>query len=173
MIRYLYRLGRLLIRILRPPPSVKTVLERFEQQYRCGAWDRLSGNAELSRYSIIVGYCNMLRPESILDVGCGQGILAKRLKSVGYRRYLGIDFSSEAILQAQSTEADERTCFAIADATNANILERFDLIIFNECLYYFDHPYAVTQHYVHALSGNGRIIVSMYKSFRNRMIWRM
>jgi 2-polyprenyl-3-methyl-5-hydroxy-6-metoxy-1,4-benzoquinol methylase len=71
---------------------------------------------------------------SLLDVGCGEGVLQRRLRALGYARYLGIDSSEEAIARAQ-TERDARTEFRCADAETYMPQDRFDVIVFNEVLY--------------------------------------
>jgi hypothetical protein len=45
------------------------------------------------------------------------------------------------------------------------------VIIFNECLHYFENPHSALKAYVQALTPNGFILVSIYNSFRNRAIW--
>jgi 2-polyprenyl-3-methyl-5-hydroxy-6-metoxy-1,4-benzoquinol methylase len=37
---------------------------------------------------------------SILDLGCGEGILHERMEKGSYSEFIGIDFSSESIKQA-------------------------------------------------------------------------
>lgn len=151
--------------------SKRSAQAAFEAQYRAGAWNYLGGMAELSRYSIITGYCHRLRAKTILDVGCGHGALAQSLKPLTYERYLGIDFSPEAIRRAVETQADLRTRFAVAEGAGFEPAERFDTIIFNECLYYLDDPETVVRSYARALSPKGRFIVSIHKTLRNWRTW--
>ena len=73
---------------------------RWEREYASGRWSYLGGVDELAHYSVIVGYYAFLKPGgSVLDVGCGEGILQTRLSPHGYCRYLGIDFAAGAIHQ--------------------------------------------------------------------------
>lgn len=168
-----YWIFRSLERLARTTSSDQQLLNEWEEQYRSGEWKFLSGIAETGRFSVIAGYCNLYRPKTILDVGCGQGVLAGRIKDLPYERYLGVDFSSEAIKQANDAEADERTAFVIADAKTYRPTSRFDVIVFNECLYYFNDPCAVMQNFIPSLAPNGRVIVSMYKTIHNWSIWPM
>lgn len=155
-------------RRFRPKIDYRT---RCEQQFRFRKWDYLEELPELSRYSIIVGYCQFFSAKTILDVGCGQGILAARLKALPYEEYLGVDFSSQAIHEARQKTGDQRTQFIIAEATEFVAPRKFDVIIFNECLYYFENRHSVLQAYVQALTPNGFMLVSMYNTFRTRAIW--
>ena len=108
---------------------------------------------------------------AILDVGCGHGVLHRKLAGK-YAHYTGIDSSSEAIGQAEC-RSDERTRFLVADATAYLPDRSFDQIVFNEILYYMATPSDLVAHYVPYLVANGRLIVSMYELDRARMIWPM
>jgi 2-polyprenyl-3-methyl-5-hydroxy-6-metoxy-1,4-benzoquinol methylase len=113
--------------------------EDFELQYSSGRYDYLRGLSELVHYSVLIGYCHYLKPAgSILDVGCGEGILQERLEPGKYSRYIGIDISHEAIRRT-SHRQDARTLFITADVLTYIPSERFDIIVFNECLYHFRH----------------------------------
>src|SRR6266487_5146131 len=54
--------------------------EIWNLQYFDKRWDCLSNDGEVSRYSVIMGYIQYFKPTgSILDIGCGEGILQERL----------------------------------------------------------------------------------------------
>ena len=56
------------------------------------------------------------RGESIIDVCCGQGVLAKPLLAAGIGRFAGVDASPRLIAAAKSRHgADPRVSFSIAD----------------------------------------------------------
>jgi SAM-dependent methyltransferase len=144
---------------------------RWEREYASGRWSYLGAIDELAHYSVIVGYYAFLKPGgSVLDVGCGEGILQTRLSPHGYCRYLGIDFAAGAI-QRVAQRADPATEFRVADAASFTTNEKFDAIIFNESLYYFQDPVRVVERYMGFLASDGIIIVSMEVA-RNRVaIW--
>ena len=156
----------------RPMPGGK---DRLDAEYTRGSWDYLAGVSELSRFSVIVGYCHHLKPGgSILEVGCGEGLLAARLDRTRVAAYLGVDISAEAVRRAQLTQ-DEATAFMVADATRMTPRGRFDLIVFNECLEYLDDPLADVQRYAERLEPGGLVIVSIFDGIdtgRSRLIWR-
>src|SRR4051812_45338733 len=86
-----------------PIPSA----ERWDTEYRAGRWAYLGQLSELSRYSVLVGYMTHFRPSgAVLDVGCGEGVLFRRLQPHGYARYVGVDIAESAIasLKAQQHE---------------------------------------------------------------------
>jgi SAM-dependent methyltransferase len=144
--------------------------ERWDREYRDGAWKYLGTLENLAGLAAVFGYCQFLRPATVLDVGCGEGLLAEKLKLLPYGSYLGIDISREAIAQAERL-SDKRTQFMVADAGDFNPPGSFDAIIFNQSLYYLPDPARMVAHYGTMLSAQGRIIVSMYDGPRNSEAW--
>ena len=149
--------------------------EVWESQYLTGRWNYMSHFHEVGRYSTIVGYIQYLkRGGSILDVGCGEGILLERLCPSWYSKYLGIDISQEAIDKA-SKQQTYKSSFIRDDAEKYVPTELFDVIIFNETLYYFIDPLSTVLKYTKALKEDGIIIISTYvvskraKSILNRL----
>ncbi|MBK6914257.1 MAG: class I SAM-dependent methyltransferase [Ignavibacteriales bacterium] len=72
--------------------------QTWEQEFKDNKWDYLSDINQLSRYSIIIGYFNFwFEGGSILDLGCGQGLLLNRLNGINYELYVGVDLSEEAM----------------------------------------------------------------------------
>jgi len=145
----------------------------WERLFESGSYERLESIPERARYSLIVGQCDVLGVRSILDVGCGQGVLAKRLNRVNYDRYVGVDISQTAVAQARLALPDPRNTYLVSDADSFATAERFDLIVFNECLYYMTDPAAVLRHYLQFLQPGGHVSISMYHTVRSRAVWRL
>ena len=110
--------------------------------------------------------------QAILDVCCGEGILQQALGAGNYERYLGLDISDEAIRRAHMRQ-DAKTVFLREDATSFAPAGRFQVIVFNECLYYFDDPRGLMKHYQTFLGDEGVFVVSMYVEKQTRRIWKM
>lgn len=147
--------------------------EGFENMYSQQQYEYLRGVGELAHYSVIIGYCRHLKPAgALLDVGCGEGILRERLDAGHFSRYVGIDFSQEAIRRASRLE-DDRTCFACADVLSYVPDGQFDTIVFGECLYYFDDPLSVLERYRSALKDDGIFIVSICDHERTSPVWKL
>lgn len=136
--------------------------DTWETQYLGDKWAYMKQLEELARYSIIVGYIAYLKPGgAVLDVGCGEGILFDRYRPYGYSKYLGIDIS-EAALAKLAEQQSENTIFIRADAEAYRPTELFDVIIFNEALYYLHEPLTVVKRYSLALKKGGILIISTY-----------
>lgn len=136
--------------------------ETWETQYQTGKWKYMEQLSEFPRYSTIIGYIAFLKlGGAILDVGCGEGILFERYRPYGYSKYLGIDISQVALAKLTQKQ-DENTSFVKADVETYEPTEDFDVIIFNETLYYFHEPLKVFKRYTRALKEDGIIIVETY-----------
>jgi 2-polyprenyl-3-methyl-5-hydroxy-6-metoxy-1,4-benzoquinol methylase len=145
----------------------------WEGEYRDGRWSYLRGDEETPRYTRLVELLGRRAPAgAVLDVGCGEGLLRDRLGAEGYRRFVGVDLSEEAVRIARS-RPDARAEFAVAAAETYAPTECFDAVVFNECLYYFDDPLAVVERYAEAVAGGGVIVVSMFRARRAKAIQRL
>ena len=143
--------------------------EVWDSQYMAGRWDYMAQLRELNRYSVIIGYLQHLKiGGSILDVGCGEGNLLKRLCPEWYSKYLGIDISQVAIEKA-CQKVNEKSVFINDDAERYEPKEMFDVIIFNESLYYFYNPVKTVENYVSMLNADGIIIISTFSNSKRAM----
>jgi SAM-dependent methyltransferase len=144
--------------------------EVWEEQYGRGGWEFMRGLDEVARYSVIAGFLHHLKPgSSVLDVGSGEGLLADHLRPFGYSRYLGVDLSEAAIRQAAGRQ-DDRTAFTAADAEAYTPPGRWDAVVFNECVYYFNDPVGTVRRYEACLEPGGVFIVSTFRSRRADVI---
>ena len=150
----------------------------WDREYASGRWSYLKTLAEEGHYLIIASYVCRLKPDcSVLDVGCGEGVLLAAFRRFGYRRYLGLDVSETAIKTA-NRDADERTSFQAVHGDSFTNDEQFDVIVFNETLYYFADPARTVQTYAAFLKPDGVFVISMaFVGFRDALmklnIWRI
>jgi len=109
---------------------------------------------------------------SILEIGCGPGILMRRLRLVGYANYFGVDLSKKAI---DRTKVDQNvnTRFAVASAETFEPSEKYDVIIFNEMMYFLADPKGILLRYAKHLHKGGILIVSMFRADRSLPMWRL
>jgi 2-polyprenyl-3-methyl-5-hydroxy-6-metoxy-1,4-benzoquinol methylase len=149
--------------------------QAWEAEYAAGRWDFLAELSELARFSVLAGYICHLKPGgAVLDTGCGQGVLLRRLPNSCYLRYVGIDVSGSAIAVAQ-TQRSERATFLVADCEDYAPAERFDVIVFNEVLCCLRDPLGTLDRYTHSLNADGLLLVSMCTAARGSatILWRL
>jgi SAM-dependent methyltransferase len=159
------------------PDMVEAGASDWDREYRAGKWDFLGSIPEEAHKAVIATYMDRIKPDGrILDVGCGPGNLSAMLRKFGYKSYLGIDVSPAAIKIA-GQYADASTSFRAVSGEMFETSDRFDTIIFNECLNYFADPAATLRGYSRLLAADGIFIVSLsFTSVRNALhklkIWR-
>jgi 2-polyprenyl-3-methyl-5-hydroxy-6-metoxy-1,4-benzoquinol methylase len=139
--------------------------EVWERQYRGGGWDYLASEDEAGHYLAIAEfYGRYLHDGSVLDIGCGTGILAaclQRHAGMAASRYTGIDLAQEAVGQAESSFPGGR--FSRLDYSTDAAPGRFDGVIFNETLYCFDDPVAIVDKSIaENMHPRSLLIISMY-----------
>jgi 2-polyprenyl-3-methyl-5-hydroxy-6-metoxy-1,4-benzoquinol methylase len=135
--------------------------ERRPEAHGGGRYDNLESGEE-GRYVLVAGYLQRLgrdRKAAVLDVGCGPGILQPYLAVHGYGRYLGVDFAPDSVATAR-TRSDEKTGFEVADAAVYQPQGTYDLITFNEMLYFIDDPVTCVRRYMRHLEPGGLVVVS-------------
>jgi 2-polyprenyl-3-methyl-5-hydroxy-6-metoxy-1,4-benzoquinol methylase len=146
--------------------SLLQTAQTWEAQYAAGRWDFLAELSELARFSVLAGYICHLKPRgTVLDTGCGQGVLLRRLPSSCYSRYVGIDVSDSAISVAQE-HGNERSTFLAADCEQYSPAEHFDVIVFNEVLCCLRDPLRTVERYVRSLNPGGILLVSLCTAAR-------
>jgi len=140
---------------------------RWETEYRAGRWAYLKGLQEAGRYGIVTAYLrHAMRPGALLDVGCGEAILAGYLDRAQVTRYVGVDVAQAALDLARLDRAwGTLACCALEDYAPA-AGERFSAIVFNEVLFFTDRPAAMLERYRGWLEPDGIVIVSMYQTPR-------
>ncbi len=149
---------------------LKWIRKRFSWNYKyaIGKWDYMGDESD--RYNMIVRIirdCKVNKPK-ILDLGCGYGALNKYLSKDDYSYYLGIDLSDNAIDKARKQNFFE-TEFKVADIQKFIPKIKFDIIIFNEVLFYLDDEMKEVNRYANYSLEKGFFIFSFY-GVRNDLI---
>lgn len=141
-------------------------------EYRSGAWAHFHQLPELPRQSVVVGYVSQQYANpAILDVGCGSGRLAQLFQPHSFRRYLGVDLSPEGIKMARALNLTG------CDFTEGNFetwrpAEKFDVIIFSECVGYADDPGAMVAAFLPWLESGGMVVISHFRYGHWSAHWR-
>lgn len=82
------------------------------------------------------------KPKQVLDLGCGEGIIIKYLKSKNSNyEFRGIDFSKEAINKAK--RLNPYASFLVRDLYNLDesiIKKNYDIVLWLEVMEHLEHP---------------------------------
>jgi len=139
---------------------------RWNQQYKKGRWEYLKNNVEAPRYAKILESIKQdaTAQPSVLDLGCGEGVLRLRLENETIGYFLGVDFSKVSIKTATKYNF-KNSDFQVADLHYYKPPQEFDVIVFNEAFYYInDNVRAkVLNRILGKLKHGGILINSIYK----------
>lgn len=142
---------------------------RWNTEYATGGWDWLRNIDERAHHSVLAGYAAYLKPGgSLLDVGCGEGVFQEELRGAA-GRYMGVDFE-QAIQKAQH-KVNATTRFVVGDMNEFTVAQKFDVIVFNESIYYLHDTLTGVQRYESMLAPDGVLLISMHGKERNDALW--
>ncbi|GAB2798914.1 hypothetical protein GCM10027275_50800 [Rhabdobacter roseus] len=145
--------------------------DRLNYQYETGRWGTLGDLEELSRFSVIAGYAQFLKPQGrILEIGAGEGYLQQRFDASRYSLYYSTDVSDVAVAKGKGHE-NEKTRYLVADMNTYVPDTDFDCIIINEAIYYGGSVDKVLGRLARYLRQDGIFIVSVNGDARNEP-WR-
>ncbi len=172
------------------PPIRRFVETRKRVRESAERWDFLIAQTDYETYlggTINVDACNALASTlikyhapanpTVLDVGCCGGTMLSFLPP--FAKYLGTDISSVATGVAESDPdlasyvSSGRASFKATDLRDYQPSEQWDVIVFNEVLYYLTCDEAIDecQRYSRSLSRDGVILVSMKDDGKSRAIF--
>ncbi|RMA58567.1 class I SAM-dependent methyltransferase [Ulvibacter antarcticus] len=139
---------------------------RWDKQYKEGKWDNLKSEKEAKRYFQIIDYLRKhgTANPSILDIGCGDGVLNDRMQDLEFSYFLGLDYSKVSIEQAKKKQFPKAE-FISEDVHTFTPSRKFDVIVFNEAFYYIheSEKTIVLDRMMNHLNDNGLIITSIYR----------
>jgi 2-polyprenyl-3-methyl-5-hydroxy-6-metoxy-1,4-benzoquinol methylase len=151
---------------------------RWDVGFASGHWAFLDDMEQCPRHYVIAG---MLKDDAsrdlrVLDVGCGTGALVRHLPG-NVSRYVGLDISAEAIRGCIGRiGVDGSRAFVSAAFEEYAPSEAFDVIVFNEMLYYYPIrriPEVMARAKGFLEEGSGTIIVSIHeRSPKRHHVWR-
>jgi 2-polyprenyl-3-methyl-5-hydroxy-6-metoxy-1,4-benzoquinol methylase len=154
--------------------------EKWEQQFKQGGWDFLKSERQIPRYRVLCSYMKHLgRPISLLDVGCGEGLILRYCDREWLVNYTGVDISQAGLDRIKTLlPTDRLICSALEEFSTE---QRFDVILFNEVLYYTADPESHLKKFRNYLNSGGFILISTFKKSgwfsRNnrsiRSVWRL
>lgn len=144
------------------PTPIKKVF--WEQEFSSGKWDFIDNTANDCVYLHLNRFAEN---KTVLDLGCGPGNTANEM-APGYRRYVGVDISEEALAKGRRrSEANGRgfqNTFEQGDFINYVPSEKYDVILFREAMYHvpIGKIKSMLDRYSNHLTDDGVFIVRMY-----------
>ncbi|MEP7263114.1 MAG: methyltransferase domain-containing protein [Bacteroidota bacterium] len=96
----------------------------------------------------------------ILDIGCGNGNIARGIGSLGYT-VKGIDFSNAAINYATSRNKADNVTFCVQSAEEVTSGEQYDAIICSEVLEHLNQPSSLVKIIARILKPGGVLIATV------------
>jgi 2-polyprenyl-6-hydroxyphenyl methylase/3-demethylubiquinone-9 3-methyltransferase len=143
--------------------------DRWDYQYGRGEWEGLAN--EHARFDAVIALIreNYSLP-AILEIGCGKALMLQRLQQGDFSSFIGIDLSEVAIDYAKQYESDH-IHFVCADMQTYMPPQHFDVIAFNESLYYAKDPAQVFANYRAYLKPGGSIIVTAFENKYTAKLW--
>jgi trans-aconitate methyltransferase len=136
----------------------------WDFSYLNGTWRDFPSDDQAPRYRAVAEAIDqaLTAPGAILDIGCGNGVLAHYLSPAAVARYVGVDISGVAVAAAQRACTGLGADFLVADLRRWEPHATAAVLVFNESLYYLLRPVQVVHRYAAGLYPGGTIVVSMY-----------
>ena len=154
---------------------VRSQKARWNYQYAKGKWEGLKNERELERQGFIKDYFLKYgnKEGSLIEFGCGFGVLPDVIfQKKHYSHYIGVDISDFIIEKIQHL-ADARHMFEVGDFENFDFKEKYDYIVFNECINYSkDIPKLLKDCRDLGLKDGGLFIISVHQFKRSDEIWK-
>lgn len=139
----------------------------WDNQYVSGKWDLLNSPLEFERFEAIRKVITKfsISKLNILELGCGEGLLEANLSKNCYSRYVGVDISPAAITKARAKNANVE--YYVEDMETFIPDTYFDIIVFNESIYYAVSPIDLLNKYSKLLKQDGLLILSIFETVAN------
>lgn len=151
----------------------------YERYYSASGWDHsyaqgylLDASSQDARYGALLALMQRYdRGETILDLGCGEGLLAQKFRKLGASPIVGIDYASEAIRLANAKHLPNCQ-FVCADYRKYPYQGPYGLIVLNESLYYLEDAVDTLEQLSRHLAAEGVLVISMFRTLVTRRLWK-
>jgi 2-polyprenyl-3-methyl-5-hydroxy-6-metoxy-1,4-benzoquinol methylase len=157
--------------------NVKQDKSSWEQAYQSGVWTSLLSDGERAHYSVVADFIQRrAKPGSLLDVGSGEGVILKYLNLDLIAQYTAVDLTQTALDRISPRRPqDKYICSSLEEFAPQ---DKWDVILFNEVLYYTHDPVAEMRRFENCLRPDGYFVISMHKkssplAYNNRCIRRV
>jgi 2-polyprenyl-3-methyl-5-hydroxy-6-metoxy-1,4-benzoquinol methylase len=98
--------------------------------------------------------------KTVLDVGCGTGMLVRGVAAQGASRVIGLDYAEPAIQEAKSIPYPDNVEFVTADIMSWSPPVRFDVIVTLGTMEHLDDPVQFLKRMTEFLTDDGTIVIA-------------
>jgi trans-aconitate methyltransferase len=157
-------------------PPMETSAQEWDSHYSGTTYDRLFRSDQRHHHRLLASLVNEHRPHAkVLEIGCGEGAFYESLRHFGPAGYHGVDFSETGVAAARRRFPSElvgRPTFEVGDGRTYEPGEKYDAIVFPECIEYLGDTTDLLRRYSHSLRTDGVLGVSMWLNTKPLRIWR-
>lgn len=107
----------------------------------------------------LVKFSNLKKGETVLDIGCGTGVISETLFNLSQVKVDAIDLSSEMIKIAKSKISNDKVNFICADFYNFKFSKKYDLAIVYNAYPHFVNSETFIKKLSEVLNNNGRFLI--------------
>lgn len=133
--------------------------EKFFSQYKEMRDSKINAN-ELIEIPIIKSMLPNLKGKKILDLGCGEGEMARYFIESGAKKVVGIDVSQNMINEAQKKQSKNLEFKLLPMEEISSIDEKFDIVFSSLAFHYVEDYYKLMKDISKKLKKNGYLIFS-------------
>ncbi len=144
--------------------------QTWEQKYRDEKYD-LSTKKEDGRYGALLQILRRYDRGTMLDLGCGDGLLWRDYRPLSNSALIGIDYSATAVAKANALNVPQCR-FECGDYRTFQPGQEISVVVFNESLYYIDDFLNAMHKSSEWLNESGVVVVSMFDTLVTRRIWK-
>lgn len=112
----------------------------WSEEHAAGAWDFLASPAEQNRLALIAALARGYARGTVIDFGCGAGLLARWLDPDYFSLYVGVDVTATAFERSNVPRVRTRWIQASIDCFAPDCPSPGSALVFSEVLYYLDRP---------------------------------
>lgn len=151
----------------------------YERYYSAQIWEQkyrdenyaLGGKKEDGRYGTLLQILRRYDKGTLLDMGCGDGLLWRDYRPLSNSPLIGVDYSATAVAKANALDIPHCR-FECGDYRSFRPGQPIAAVVFNESLYYIEDFLNAVRKSHEWLGESGVVVISMFDTLVTKRIWR-
>jgi trans-aconitate methyltransferase len=144
--------------------------QTWELKYRQEEYG-LSSQKEDARYGALLQILRRYDRGTMVDLGCGDGLLWRDYRPLSNSSLVGVDYSATAVAKANALNLPNCR-FSCGDYRSFRPDQPISVVVFNESLYYIDDFLDALHKSSEWLTEKGVVVVSMFDTLVTTRIWK-